>query len=236
MNSVDAKMEAAKFRSAATLAFVLVITSTTVTWHCLNEVARLQSRVERLEAEDKGSSVSQLLGQLGVQTSVYQGGDGEEEIPGHQREVRQSADINDFITEIVRAELEAHFNCSTDEETKCTIEPGPKGDPGPPGLQGPTGFQGVKGERGEQGTQGNPGFKGQEGEVGGQGLTGERGEKGDMGSRGPVGEKGERGDTGPVGPTGEKGQLGLKGNPGEKGEKGDRGGKGETGRQGQPGG
>ncbi len=34
-----------------TLAFVLVlcITSTTVTWHCLNEVARLQSRVERLE-------------------------------------------------------------------------------------------------------------------------------------------------------------------------------------------
>ncbi len=213
-------MEAAKFWSAATLAFVLVlcITSTTVTWHCLNEVARLQSRVERLEAEDKGSSISQLLGQLGVQTPVYQGGDGEEEIIGQQREVRQSADINDFITEIVRAELEAHFNCSTDEETKCT---GPKGDPGPPGPQGPTGAQGVKGEkgeRGEQGTQGNPGFKGQEGkkgEVGKQGLTGERGEKGDMGPRGPVGEKGERGDTGPVGQTGAKGQTG---NPGEKGE------------------
>ncbi len=96
-------MEAAKFWSAATLAFVLVlcITSTTVTWHCLNEVARLQSRVER-QAEDKGSSVSQLLSQLGVQTSVYQEGDSEEEIPGseHQREVRQSANINDLITEI----------------------------------------------------------------------------------------------------------------------------------------
>ncbi len=213
---------------------VLCITSTTVTWHCLNEVARLQSRVERLETEDKGSSVSQLLGQLGVQTSVYQGGDSEEEIPGHQRKVRQSANINDFITEIVRAELELHFNCSTDEETKCTIEPGPKGDPGPPGPQGQTGGQGVKGERGEQGTQGNPGFKGQEGdkgEVGEQGLTGERGEKGDMGPRGPVGEKGERGDTGPVEPMGAKGQLGLKGNPGEKG---DRGEKGEAGRQGQP--
>ncbi len=88
-------MEAAKFWSVATLAFMLVlcITSTTVTWHCLHEVARLQSRVERLEAEDKGSSISQLLGQLGVQTSVYQGGDGKEEIPGQQREVRQSADI-----------------------------------------------------------------------------------------------------------------------------------------------
>ncbi len=116
-------MEAAKFWSAATLAFVLVlcITSTTVTWHCLNEVARLQSRVKRLEAEDKGSSISQLLGQLGVQTPVYQGGDGEEEIPGHQREGRHSVKTKDLITEIVRAELEAHLNCSTDEETKCTI-------------------------------------------------------------------------------------------------------------------
>ncbi len=233
-------MEAAKFWSAATLAFVLVlcITSTTVTWHCLNEVARLQSRVERLEAEDKGSSVSQLLGQLGVQTPVYQGGDGEKEIQGHQREVRQFG-FDELVAQIVRAELEAHLNCSTDEETKCTIEPGPKGDPGPPGPQGPTGTQGVKGETGEQGTQGYPGFKGQEGEkgeVGEQGLAGERGEKGDMGPRGPVGEKGERGYTGPVGPTGAKGQLGLHGNPGEKGEKGDRGEKGQTGRQGQPGG
>ncbi len=100
-------MEAAKFWSAATLAFVLVlcITSTTVTWHCLNEVARLQSRVEKLEAEDKSSSISQLLGQLGV----YQGGDGEEEIPGHQREVRQSDPLREWIAEIVRAELEAHL-------------------------------------------------------------------------------------------------------------------------------
>ncbi len=158
-------MEAAKFWSAATLAFVLVlcITSTTVTWHCLNEVARLQSRVERLEAEDKGNSISQLLGQLGVQTSVYLGGDGDEEIPGHQRKVRQFDTLRDWIIETVRAELEAHLNCSTDDETECTIEPGPKGDTGSPGPQGLTGAQGVKGERGEQGTQGHSGFKGQEG-------------------------------------------------------------------------
>ncbi len=109
---VHVKMEAAKFWSAATLAFVLVlcITSTTVTWHCLNEVARLQSRVERLEAEDKGSSISQHLGQLGVQTSVYQAGDSDQEIPGHQREARQLDPLRDWIIEIVRAELETHLN------------------------------------------------------------------------------------------------------------------------------
>ncbi len=76
----------------ATLVFVLVlcITSTTVTWHCLNEVARLQSRVERLEAEDKGSSVSQLYGQLGVQTPVYQGGDGEELFTAHKKQLKEA--------------------------------------------------------------------------------------------------------------------------------------------------
>ncbi len=84
-------MEAAKFMSAATLACVLVlcITSMSVTWHNVSEVARLQSRVEGLEAEIKSNSISQLLGQLGVQTSVYQEDGIEEEIPGHHREVRQ---------------------------------------------------------------------------------------------------------------------------------------------------
>ncbi len=206
-------MEAARFWSAATLAFVAVlcITSVTVTWHCLNEVAILHSWFERLEAEYKDNSISQLLGQLGVQTPVYQGGDSEETISGHQREVRQSDPLRHWIIEILRAELEAHLNCSTDEYTKCTIEPGPKGEPGTPGPQGPIGAQGVKGERGVQGAQGYPGFKGQEGEkgeVGELGLTGERGEKGDTGPRGPVGEKGERGGTGPVGPVGAKGGKG----------------------------
>ncbi len=66
-------MEAATFVSAATLACVLVlcITSMSVTWHNVNEVARLQSRVETLEAGDKGNSISQLLGQLGVPTATY---------------------------------------------------------------------------------------------------------------------------------------------------------------------
>ncbi len=62
-------------------------------------VARLQSRVERFEAEDKGNSISQLLGQLGVQTPVYQGGDSEEEIPGHQREIRQFEPLRDGDTQ-----------------------------------------------------------------------------------------------------------------------------------------
>ncbi len=137
--------------------------------------------MERLEAEDKSNSISQLLSQLGMQTPTYQGDDAEKEIPGHQREVRQ------VDTLIVRRQLEAHLNCSTDQETKCTIEPGPKGDPGLPGPQGETGAQGPKGDSGEEGEQGYPGFKGQEGvkgevgEKGLQGLKGERGGKGDMG-------------------------------------------------------
>ncbi len=55
----------------------------------------------------------------------------------------------DLNAVIVQRQLEAHLNCSTDEKTKCTIEPGPKGDLGPPGPQGETGAQGPKGDRGE---------------------------------------------------------------------------------------
>ncbi len=81
-----------------------------------------------------------------MKSSGYRvGWKGEEEIPGHQRiEVRQ-IDLNAVI---IQRQLEAHLNCSTDEETKCTIEPGPKRDLGPPGPQGETGAQGLKGDRG----------------------------------------------------------------------------------------
>ena len=143
-------MEAAKIWSAATLACVLVlcITSISITWHCVNEVARLQSEVDLLKAEVKSSGVSQLLGQLKVQTPVYQGDDAEEEIPGHQRVIRQ-VDLNATIAQIVRAELEAYLSCST--ATECTIEPGLKGEPGPPGPPGPQGETGDQGQKGEKG-------------------------------------------------------------------------------------
>ena len=43
----------------------------------------------------------------------------------------------DALSEIVGGELEALLDCNTDNNnTKCTIEPGPKGDRGPIGLQG----------------------------------------------------------------------------------------------------
>ncbi len=139
-------MEAAKFVSVATgyvcgqRVLVLCITSMSVTWHNVNEEARLQSRVEKLEAEDKSISISQFLGQ--GDDVVH-----EEDIESHQREARQLPDITAEIIEVVKRQLEAHFNCSTNEETKCTIEPGPKGDSGPPGPQGKTGAQGPKGNK-----------------------------------------------------------------------------------------
>ncbi len=91
-----------------------------------------------------------------MQTRTHsEGDDAGEEIAGYQREVRQLGLIDDIIVQIVQRQLEAHLNCSTDEETKCTIEPGPKGDPGPPRAQGEAGAQGTKARRVNKATQGS---------------------------------------------------------------------------------
>ncbi len=66
-----AEMEA-KFVFLATLAFVLVqfLVMTTITWHNAScNVSKVESRIERLGAEDKSGSISQFLGRLGVQMS-----------------------------------------------------------------------------------------------------------------------------------------------------------------------
>lgn len=231
-------METVKVGSVAMLALVLVlcISSTSVTWYCLNQVARLQSRVERLETEC--SSISQLLGQIEVQTPVYQETDGKEESPGHQQEIRQgNHQLHKLIQLVVQNELEADLgsitNTGSKRSKKSTLTPrqwtplkGQKGDPGQYGPPGPPGPPGIRGPPGRLGRKGNKGD---------QGVPGVRGNTGDMGS---TGVKGERGDTGLTGPAGQKGDIGSSGQPGvqgPKGEKGERGDTGPVGTRGQPG-
>ena len=141
--------------------------------------------------------------------------------------------LTDALSEIVGGELEALLNCDTDDNgTKCTIEPGPKGDRGPIGQRGEkgdTGEQGRIGPRGEKGEKGNHGYAGYKGEfgpkgnIGERGLTGSRGEKGEKGHHGHKGDSGSQGVRGPVGPSGEKGGKGELGYTGYKGEKGQTG-------------
>jgi len=136
----------------------------------------------------------------------------------------------DALSEIVGGELEALLDCNTDNNnTKCTIEPGPKGDRGPIGLRGEKGDTGEKGsigpmgEKGDKGHLGITGEVGPKGNIGERGPTGPRGEKGEMGHHGHKGGMGEQGVQGPVGPKGEKGGKGEHGYTGHKGQKGQTG-------------
>ena len=129
--------------------------------------------------------------------------------------------LAETISTIVQGHLEALLYCSSDDNgTKCTIEPGPKGDPGSIGQRGEKGDTGEQGPIGPKGDKGNHGYPGYKGEVGPKGGTGERG---------PIGPRGEKGGKGDFGDQGPKGEKGSKGNPGvgEKGAKGEKGARGE---------
>ena len=153
-----------------------------------------------------------------------------------------ATEIRNALTEIneMKLLLADYMNCSTNENnhTKCTLQPGPKGEPGdtgPPGMKGvagpvgpkgDTGLQGPEGPAGEKGTQGEPGSMGQKGNPGDKGI------KGNVGYTGYKGEKGREGVVGPPGPSGPQGPPGIQGKDGSKGELGAVGPKGEMGERG----
>ena len=162
-----------------------------------------------------------------------------------------AAEIRNALTEIneMKLLLADYMNCSTNENnhTKCTLQPGPKGQPGDTGLQGiagpagPPGSQGVagpvgsKGDTGLQGPEGPAGEKGTKGEpgsMGQKGNPGDKGIKGNVGYTGFKGEKGKEGVGGPPGPSGPQGLTGVQGKDGSKGEQGTVGAKGDMGERG----
>ena len=101
--------------------------------------------------------------------------------------------LSQALSEIVKRQLNDYLDCDNiEDERRCTIEPGPKGDQGEPG---PSGQRGVKGDQGPVGLQGEMGEKG---ELGYPGYKGEMGQKGEIGPQGPVGPRGYTGPRGPV--------------------------------------
>ncbi len=228
-------------RASIVLTLILFTVSVSVMWLNGSKVAKLQSELDQMKLEVKRSSIPQLLNLLAVQADSHGNHHPERESTAHQRQRRQDDPLlllRAALQDIVESQLQAHLNCSTDDQTKCTIEPGPKGDPGPPGPPGEMGHQGLQGEKGVKGNVGYPGYKGEvgeKGELGERGVAGpkgERGVKGDMGPRGPTGEKGEQGNKGARGAKGDKGHLGYPGYKGEKGQKGDLGIQGPVGPKG----
>ena len=105
--------------------------------------------------------------------------------------------LHGALSSIVEHQLQETLDCSDNnqEETECTIKPGPKGDQGEPGPRGIEGPRGEKGDRGEIGPQGE---KGQLGYQGYKGQKGEVGAKGNNGNAGPRGIQGVKGDQGQV--------------------------------------
>ena len=98
--------------------------------------------------------------------------------------------LKQALSEIVNRQLNDYLDC--DNESRCTIEPGPKGDQGEPGPSG------QRGEKGEQGPVGLQGEMGEKGDLGFPGYKGEMGERGEVGPQGPVGPQGDTGPRGPI--------------------------------------
>ena len=87
------------------------------------------------------------------------------------------------LSNIVDQKLQETLDCSNNE-TECSLKPGPKGEQGEPGPQGEHGRRGQKGDRGE---------------IGPQGVTGQIGYPGDKGQKGELGAKGDKGSVGSTG-------------------------------------
>ena len=151
-------------------------------------------------------------------------------------------EIRNALTEIneMKLLLADYMNCSKNDynHTKCTLQPGPKGEPGdtgPPGIPGIAGPVGLKGDTGHQGPEGPAGEKGTKGEPGSMGQKGnpsDKGMKGNVGYTGFKGEKGKEGVAGPPGSSGPQGPTEIQGKDGSKGEQGVVGGKGDMGERG----
>ena len=158
------------------LFFVLLLCYSLILIKCVgNEL----SKVARELADAQNELLRKLPGELLVKGQL-------------KRNVRQDNDsplaveIRNALTEIneMKLLLADYMNCSKseDNQTKCTLKPGPKGEPGD---TGPPGTQGIAGPVGPPGTQG---------------IAGPVGPPGQQGIAGPVGPKGDTGLLGPDGP------------------------------------
>ena len=211
--------------------FVLLLCYSLILIKCVgNEL----SKVARELADAQNELLRKLPGEMLVEGQL-------------KRNVRQADEDNDSalaveirnaLTEVneMKLLLADYINCSKNEynHTKCTLQPGPKGEPGdtgPPGQQGLAGPVGPKGDTGLQGPKGPPSEKGTKGEPGSMGQKGNLGDKGMKGT-GFKGEKGTEGVVGPPGPSGPKGPPGIQGKDGSKGEQGAIGAKGDMGERG----
>ena len=178
--------------------------------HNANQIAELQAQQQKIEEECipfiKLANDATAVLQQSAANSPNTARMGEKNDPSYR--LRRNAEtptisgagsltsavslLTQALSEIVNRQLNDYLDCdSLEDESRCTIEPGPKGDQGEPG---PPGQRGVKGDQGPVGMQGEMGEKGQ---LGYPGYKGEMGQRGEVGPRGSVGP---RGDTGPRGP------------------------------------
>ena len=181
--------------------------------HNANQIAELQAQQQKIEKE-----YLHLIQLANDATAVLQQSAANNHRMGEQRDnqyrtvnrLRRSAEaphdsstsgtesptsaaslLTQALSEIVDKQLNDHLDCdSTEDESRCTIQPGPKGD---------------------QGELGPPGQRGEKGDLGPIGLQGEKGEKGQLGYPGYKGERGQIGETGPQGPVGPRGAVGPRG-------------------------
>ena len=155
-------------------------------WNNAHEIAALRSELNnRQQAQTEGDGSRRPAPDSDDISPLFAQSRGNNENEIHLRNVRQTIEQTDSgtsqtvqllaaaLSHIVEGQLEAHLDCSN--ESKCTIEPGPKG------MQGEIGQRGPKGEVGQKGQLGYPGEKGQMGSTGPQGPIGPTGPKGAVG-------------------------------------------------------
>ena len=194
----------------AILSFTLCILLGYSVWSNAHEIAALRAELNKRQHTQTGGQGPVSLSPSDISLlfagSNPQGGDAASQHANgntiHLRAARQIDTpttgtqtihlLSAALSQIVEGQLEAHLDCSNNESTSCTIEPGPKG------MQGEVGPRGPKGDRGRRGETGPKGEVGQKGHLGYPGYKGEKGQMGSIGPQGPVGPAGPKGATGPA--------------------------------------
>ena len=178
------------------LSFTLCILLGYSVWSNAHEIAALRAELnKRQQAQTEGEGRRPAPDSNDI---FAQSNENEFHHEIHLRNVRQTDSgasqtvqlLTNALSYIVEGQLEAHLDCGN--ESKCTIEPGPKGMQGEVGKRGPKGDQGIRGETGPKGEMG------QKGHLGYSGYKGEKGQVGNIGPQGPVGPAGPKGATGPA--------------------------------------
>ena len=150
----------------ALLSIALFTTLAYSVWHNGNEIVQLQAELQKVKesVRQKLPAVEEMKlmpthNHLRRSTEQAGGSDvhkleaAQSELEHNKRSAKPAAAVQlltNALSEIVGGQLEAFLDCDTDDNnTKCTIEPGPKGE------RGPIGQRGDKGDIGEQGSSGH---------------------------------------------------------------------------------